>query len=387
MRQTCDRSCFFTSVQHEQSCASDSEDIPENEIRKAHSFVDIVEPQIERLVHVQRSACDVAQRPTDLFLETKFFRGESKSNVDSKSTTPENTVAAFGEDDFRSLTVKRFGKDEHLNKKVETFKPKNNKKDNSASSESSSASKSFSKTKKVTHRRTKLPESNFNTPISKSDYFITQSSTIIKPKYLRIPSVEMNHNAFEEYFDNESSLPETSKLPSCLDENHKELSRFQSSTPHVISCPNFESLLPNSTTCESSEKVKSIYPKLDLPEAANPTLRAAVVQPKIERLYPSLPHPEAPFNSVTFNVNSEEVAFKRQNLNSVDLPSPCLSQPSMPCLNTVQSTRTVTSSDELFLNEHLQELPLADINYCAPPRMTSEDRPSTPTGFASLMAE
>ena len=363
--QECDMTELVTSDQANPSSWSNP-DLPANEIRKVASFVDIIEPRKETLVQVQRSA--VLDRTRDLFFnETdNFFSVKSRTNIEPKLPLQDEIVA------------------EHKSPIINSCK---SEKDTPERPQNLCISKDVSKTKIIARRRP-LPHStkeNFDEDTFKSDFPI-KNSKFQKPSYLRIPSVEMNHNDFEPYFDNDSS--ESSEQPLY---NGDEVESFNQNnlTHHVISCPNFRSLQTNNTILNSSVlKVQPIYPKLDETEIDSPITNLATAEPsKTQRLYPTLPE-DIPFDSVTFYPNSERVSLNRQNSTSSDMTSSNLPpKPTTLRLNSVQSNRTVTVTDELLLNDQLQELPLADINYNHPERVGSQDLSDTPTGFASLMAE
>jgi len=387
MSQTCKKAELITEQSNNALTLSDTDDMPVNEIRKAQSFADIIEPPIEKLVHVQKSVTCI-NRSNDLLEKDTFFSVKSKTNIDHK-TVLKDKIATKSESNSPVINSRKSEKDTHM-------RPQN-----------LCASKNVPRTKKA-QRRYKLPQSTNNNNIddknNSTKLSITSQPSFQRPNFLRIPSVEMNHNEFEGYFENDSSISDASEWPPYNDDkvkftNHQNSAHHviqntahhvtQNSAHHVISCPNFRSLQTNVTDLNiTATKVESIYPKLDeIQVDSNVLVPAATVPPTAEKLYPSLLG-DVPFDSVTFHANSDKVSFNRQNSTIQNLPSPNLPPRTSPSrMNSVQSNTTVTITDELFLNDQLQELPLADIKFSDAKRTSKIEQPSAPTGFASLIAE
>ena len=340
----------------------ETDDFNKFEIRKVQSFVDIVQPPIHRLINVQRACPEVVKsdRPTNLFLPGKNT-GFAVKEQNISDVSPADDSALLSHDENT----------------IGTKSP--------SSCEKLEAWKNSSRTK-VGRRRQKLSQL---TPNNESDKlnFKKDSGTFNRPmhfptipKYSRIPSVEMNHNEFIHYFDDSKTtdfLPATTELNQEPDAGR--------TTHHVISCPNFESLQfgASSSTAKSSTEVESIYPKLTFNESNDNSVTTDDYSAK--KLYPTLP-----IGSVAFHSSSEKISFNSQNATK-DLPSPVTVLPPRPSpsrFNSVQSTRTVTLTDEFCVNEQLKELPLSDIQF-SPDTVSNNDsqKAKTPNGFTSLMAE
>ena len=337
---------------------------------KLSSFADIIEPPIERVVHVQRdctAAETIRDRPTELFLPNKKNDFSSSENFEADFFVPSD-----------------------FSKKCERTTP------------TEPALKGPSKSKVVPRRR-KLPSPAVNKEDGEHLPQNSKHKARINIPYCRIPSVEMNHTQFDEYFDpkfsSSLSLSELSSPCTVKETYPEEFTVISKPTHHVTSCPNFAATFSSSkpqnnfdVLTNETPKFESLYPKLPLDsEDGEKTSPVTTVSPVTSRLYPSLPV-ESNFDSVTIH-SSEKVHFsrKRSELSppaSPRSPAPSASLPSRTSpsrLSSVRSTRTVTVTDEMNFNENLRELPLAEMDYCNSKKKDLDT--SAATGFANLMAE
>lgn len=323
------------------------------------SFADAYQPPVERLVNVQRASVDTIlreDRPESIKVPGKDV---SKERPNFLPLLENNTCES------QNTSVDNVDHEKHPRLQGNT-----------------------SVKTKLGKRRQNLPSktlgqlnnSNIESKVSES-----RCSTCQNIKYMRIPSVEINPNQFDDCWD--------SNWPTLFEEGQSTPSvNEKPAAPHLVtSCPNFTTTFSDlqqqldAVKNNTTPSVTSMYPKLEDHEVTNLESNSS---PTPGRAYPRLPS-SSTFDSVSFVTSSEEVSFNRKN-EEVPVPAPTrpLPQPTPSRLNSIQSSRTVTLTDDFQTDDSLTELPLSDIDFLSPERVNSEkEAESSATGFATLMAE
>ena len=320
------------------------------------SFVDSIQPQIERLVNVQRASVDSTRevRPQKQF-----------AKKDDLKTRPNYLPVVECHNCVNEEAVTDFKK-HHRSRTLQFHSVKT----------------------KLGTRRQQLPFLSDEADLNEKQASF-QAANHHKFQLMRIPSVEFNHNQFEECFGSHwPDLFDVDRNTPSRDENSEEEPHLPSS---VVGSTTFSGLRQqlNAVGNNASPAISSIYPKLPSERGDNPVANASNSVAR-SGIYPPLPS-NSGFDSVSFVSLSEQVSFNRKTEAPTpdhNPPRPPALHPSHSRLNSVQSSRTVTMTEELVGENPLVELPMAGIEFDEPGRPRDDMKSGRPpSGFATIVAE
>ncbi|XP_076819131.1 folliculin-interacting protein 2-like isoform X2 [Clavelina lepadiformis] len=395
-----------TSLQHIPSEKSDL-------CQLAPSFAERFSPRVERVVNVQRASPHVGVQEVVIPL-TDTLRMEKSSNSSPSLQDLGNGRSTPSPHSQKKLSPKpptRSTSNPSVDA-VGSFKPGHKR----------SSSHNDVKTR-VTTRRRPLPTSppcpertlEQGSNPSESVPVKSESPSFQRIKLMRIPSVEINHNVFDEYFDSainsldSSPLDRASGSTAVLDVIDEQ--KQASVTHHVASCPNFaqsaekappipprvgakvtsshieQGKVETRTSTETKLDIKPIYP--DLSDLSPDPITPPVPPPRrpstdVKKIYPALPmEPNDSFDSVE---NEERTSF-----HSSYSQTPTSLQPSYPIpfpkrQVSSQSDATLETASDVTSSQGI-ELPLANIETAPTPTESEGTIWEAATGFSSLVAD
>nr|CAB3246656.1 folliculin-interacting protein 2-like [Phallusia mammillata] len=318
------------AMKHVKSSPAIKQPTPESAgVRRVQTFVDLVEPPVTRVVNVQSSCITAASHATKPSPPSPITAVEKSPSLGHKKTRSVGDEVVIQKTTSDQVSAK-----DRTSPARSVSNPSANTKKKVCGEVRDAAAVNGNRCKLGT-RRHALPSSPTQSKTINSEVVSSEemeSPSLQRLKLMRIPSIEINHNAFEEYFDDMYSKPAVAK----------QVSSDISNKPNPVP-------LPRQST---SGQIKSPPP-----------------------LLPS----KGPVGVVSFKACSEEVKFHEQNQHETPVS---VNRPVISKVGAEPSSTSLISADLVA-----KEIPVSDMKSLPKSSSVNQFSPEWDSLMADFNAE